>query len=53
MDVTDFRALRLRVVEEMAATDMGPARSYFAAKRKDQLGSAADSEESTTAGYDR
>jgi hypothetical protein len=30
MDVADFRKLRQRSVEEMARTDVGPARDYFA-----------------------
>ncbi len=32
IDVADFRALRQRSVEEMAHTDVGPAREYFGDK---------------------
>jgi hypothetical protein len=40
MSVEDFRALRQRAVKAMAATDVAPARDYFAAQTKEQLGSA-------------
>ena len=35
MDVADFRALRQRSVEEMAHTDVGPARDYFAGNEEE------------------
>jgi hypothetical protein len=35
MDVADFRALRQRSVEEMARTNVAPAREFFAEKVTD------------------
>ena len=35
LDVSNLRALRVRSVEEMAHTDIGPARDYFARKATD------------------
>jgi hypothetical protein len=40
MSVDDFRSLRERAVKAMAQTDVGPARTYFAGKAKERLGSA-------------
>ena len=36
LDVADFRELRQRSVEEMARTDVGPARDYFGGNAKSQ-----------------
>jgi len=42
MSVEQFRALRQHAVRAMAATNIAQARTYFAAKDKEQLGSAGD-----------
>lgn len=39
IDTIDFKALRAQAVAEMAATDIAPARAYFAARSKPRLGS--------------
>jgi hypothetical protein len=38
--IDDFRALRQRSVEEMARTDVGPARDYFAGNEEEDEGSS-------------
>jgi hypothetical protein len=55
MSVEAFRALRERMVEAMANTDIAQARTYFAEKAKEQLGSArrADQEPAADAGAGR
>ncbi len=40
LSVDEFRALRARTVAAMAETDIAAARSFFAEKAKEQLGSA-------------
>jgi len=47
LDVEDFRALRTRAVEEMARSDIGQARSYFAAKVKGRIGARGPGEGTT------
>ncbi len=42
MSVEDFRALRAHAVKAMTETDIAQARTYFAARAKEQLGSARD-----------
>jgi hypothetical protein len=42
ISVEEFRALREHAVKAMAETDIVQARAYFAAKEKEQLGSARD-----------
>jgi hypothetical protein len=41
MDVEGIKALRVRAVVDMAATDMAPAQAYFAGKRAKSAGSHA------------
>jgi hypothetical protein len=55
MSVEQFRALRGHAVDEMAKTEIAQARNYFAAKTKEQLGSARDATQSpsASAGVDR
>ena len=49
LDVGGLRALRARSVEEMAHTDIGPARSFFAEKAKEQSGDAEEPSEQDSA----
>jgi hypothetical protein len=53
LSVDAFRALRAHAVKEMAETDIAPARTYFAAKAKEQLGSAQDAGPATSADVGR
>jgi len=52
MSVDEFRALRERAVKAMAETDMAPARTYFAAKAKERLGSARGAHQAPAAAAD-
>jgi hypothetical protein len=49
LDVEGLRALRAHSVEEMAHTDVGPARSFFAEKAKEQSGSLQEPREQDSA----
>jgi hypothetical protein len=55
MSVEEFRALRERMVKAMAQADIAQARTYFAAKANEQLGSArrTDQEPAADAGTGR
>ncbi len=49
MSVDQFRALRAHAVDAMAETDMAQARDFYAAKAKEQLGSARDARQTPSA----